>query len=77
MKSMMVFLFGAAVGVAAGLSWAPKDGKATRDQISSSLKDGADQLKRKGQNLSDAASSLLSKGRGQLKHELEQSAQAV
>ena len=73
----MVFLFGAVVGVAAGLSWAPKDGKATRDQIATSLKDGADHLKRKGQDFSDAASSLISKGRRQLKHELEQSAQAV
>ncbi len=49
--SLFAFLFGAAVGVAIGILYAPKSGKETRAQLKQFSQDLADDIKEKGSKI--------------------------
>ena len=71
------FFLGLGVGVAAGLLFAPKSGEETREFLRSRAGDGADFLKKRGEDLRDQASDLVDRGRETVSRHKENIANAV
>src|SRR5262245_37093954 len=57
------FFLGLGVGVAVGVLFAPKSGAETRDLIKSKANEGADYVKRRGNELRDQASEAIDRGK--------------
>ena len=71
------FFLGLGVGVAAGLLFAPKSGEETRTLIKSKASDGADYVRKRGENLRDSASEIIDKSRDVVARQKEQLNAAV
>ena len=71
------FFLGVGVGVAAGLLFAPKTGEETRTLIKSRANDGADFVRRRGEELKGQATGLVDRSRDVVARQKEQVAAAV
>jgi gas vesicle protein len=57
------FFLGLGLGVAVGVLFAPKSGEETRDMIRSKANEGADYMKRRGEEFRDQASDAIDRGK--------------
>jgi gas vesicle protein len=62
-NKLSYFLFGLGMGVAIGVLFAPKSGQETRQMLRSKATEGADYLRRKGEEVRDSATDLVGRGR--------------
>ena len=71
------FFLGLGLGVAAGMLFAPKSGKETRDFLRDRAEEGADAVKRRGEELKEQAAEALERSKGTIKRHRDNLAQAV
>src|SRR5438270_156746 len=71
------FFLGLGLGVAAGVLFAPKSGKETRDYLRDRAEEGADVVKRKSGELRDQAGDMLDRGKQQLQRHKDNLSAAV
>ena len=71
------FFLGVGVGVAAGLLFAPKTGEETRSLIKNRANDGAEFVRKRGEELKEQASELVDRSREVVARQKEQVAAAV
>ena len=71
------FFLGLGVGVAAGLLFAPKTGEETRSLIKSKATDGADYVRKRGENLRESANDIIDRGRDAVSRQKDQLSAAV
>jgi gas vesicle protein len=57
------FFLGLGLGVAVGVLFAPKSGEETRDMIRSKANEGADFMKRRGEEFRDQANEAIDRGK--------------
>jgi gas vesicle protein len=57
------FFLGLGLGVAVGVLFAPKSGEETRELIRNKANEGADFVKRRGEDLKDQASEAIDRGK--------------
>jgi gas vesicle protein len=63
-RTILTFVFGAAVGAVAALLFAPKVGEELRDDIGEAVNDGVHHLNRKGKGLMQEAQKLVELAQG-------------
>jgi len=71
------FFLGLGLGVAAGVLFAPKSGKETREYLRDRAEEGADAVKRRTGELRDQAGDLVDRGKQQLQRQKENLSAAV
>jgi gas vesicle protein len=62
-NKLSFFCLGLGLGVAVGILFAPKSGAETRQLLRSKAEEGADYVKRRGEELRDTATETLEKGK--------------
>jgi gas vesicle protein len=62
-NKLSYFCLGLGLGVAVGILFAPKSGAETRQLLRSKAEEGADYVKRRGEELRDTATETLQKGK--------------
>jgi gas vesicle protein len=65
------FFLGLGLGVAAGVLFAPRAGSETREYIRGKAEEGADYIKRRGEEIRDSATDLYERGRQQMQRQRE------
>jgi gas vesicle protein len=65
------FFLGLGLGVAAGVLFAPRAGSETREYIRGKAEEGADYIKRRGEEIRDSATDLYERGRQQVQRQRE------
>ena len=70
-SKLSYFLFGLGMGVAIGVLFAPKSGEETRELLKSKAGEGADYLRRRGEEVRDSATDLIGRGREALQSQKE------
>ena len=76
-NKLSYFFLGLGLGVAVGVLFAPKSGEETRDFIRSKANEGADYVKRRGNELRDAAGDALDRSKDTLRRQRENLTAAV
>jgi gas vesicle protein len=71
------FFLGLGLGVAVGVLFAPKSGEETRTLIRTKAEEGADYVKRKGDDLRETATEAFERGKQHAKRHKENLAAAV
>ena len=71
------FLLGLGVGVGIGILLAPKSGEETRELIKNKAEEGADFLKKRGEELKQNAAEWVDKGKEAINRQKESLADAV
>lgn len=71
------FFLGLGLGVAVGVLFAPKSGSETRDLLRSKAEEGADYVKRRGEELVDTATDAVDKGKQTIQRHKENLSAAV
>ncbi len=71
------FLLGLGVGVGIGMLFAPKSGQETRELIKNKTGEGADYLKKRGEELKQTAAEWVDKGKEALSRQKEHLADAM
>jgi gas vesicle protein len=76
-NKVFCFFLGLGLGVAVGVLFAPKSGEETRDLIRSKAEEGADYVKRRGEDLRDSATEALDKSKQTIQRHKDNLAAAV
>jgi len=76
-NKLSFFFLGLGLGVAVGVLFAPKSGTETRDLLSSRAEEGADYVKRRGEELVDTAADAVDKGKQTIQRHKENLTAAV
>jgi len=76
-KLSFFFFLGLGLGVAVGVLFAPKSGDETREFIRSKAGEGADYVKRRGEDLRETASETIDRGKDTLRRHKENVSAAV
>jgi gas vesicle protein len=71
------FFLGLGLGVAVGILFAPKSGAETRAYLRDRAEEGADYVKRRGEDLKDKASDAIDRGKDKIRRQRDNLAQAV
>lgn len=71
------FFLGLGLGIAVGVLFAPKSGEETREFIRSKTKEGADYVKRRGEELRDVAEDAIDRSRDTLRRQKDTLTAAV
>src|ERR1700675_4527869 len=71
------FFLGLGLGVAVGVLFAPKSGIETRELLRSKAEEGADFVKRRGEELRDTATETIERGKQTLRQQKDNLAAAV
>lgn len=77
MGKFFYFLMGVGFGTAAAILFAPKSGMESRNHIYSKAGEGADYVKRQGQQLRDTASQTIEQGKQTVQSQLRNLADAM
>jgi gas vesicle protein len=76
-NKLSYFCLGLGLGVAVGVLFAPKSGAETRQLLRSKAEDGADYVKRRGEDLRDTATEALDRGKQAVSRHRDNLAAAV
>lgn len=76
-SKLSYFLFGLGMGVAIGVLFAPKSGQETRELLRSKAGEGADYLRRRGEEVRDSATDMIGRGREAIQSQKENLAAAL
>lgn len=76
-NKLSYFCLGLGLGVAVGVLFAPKSGAETRQLLRSKAEDGADYVKRRGEDLRDTAEEALDRGKQAVSRHRDNLAAAV
>jgi gas vesicle protein len=76
-NKLSFFFLGLGLGVAVGVLFAPKSGTETRDLLRSRAEEGADYVKRRGEELVDTAADAVDKGKQTIQRHKENLTAAV
>ena len=76
-NKLSYFFLGLGLGVAAGVLFAPKSGAETREYLRDRAGDGADYVRRKGEELRDTASDTIDRGKETVRRHKENLSAAV
>ncbi len=76
-NKLSYFFLGLGLGVAVGVLFAPKSGTETRDLLRSKAEEGADYVKRRGEELVDTATEAVDKGKQTIQRHKENLSAAV
>jgi len=76
-SKLSFFFLGLGLGVAVGVLFAPKSGDETREFIRSKAGEGADYVKRRGEDLRETASETIDRGKDTLRRHKENVSAAV
>jgi gas vesicle protein len=76
-NKLSFFFLGLGLGVAVGVLFAPKSGTETRDLLRSKAEEGADYVKRRGEELVDTAADAVDKGKQTIQRHKENLTAAV
>jgi gas vesicle protein len=76
-NKLSYFFLGLGLGVAVGVLFAPKSGVETRDLLRSKAEEGADYVKRRGEELRDTATDTIERGKQTLRQQKDNLAAAV
>jgi gas vesicle protein len=76
-NKLSYFFLGLGLGVAVGVLFAPKSGDETRELLRSKAEEGADYVKRRGEELRDSAVDAVDKGKQTLQRHKENLSAAV
>ena len=71
------FIAGMGIGALAGILFAPKAGRETRQYLAERVEEGRDYVNRKGQRVREQASDYVERGRGILNQQKEHLSAAV
>lgn len=77
MSKFLYFLMGAGFGTAVAILFAPKSGMESRNYIYSKAGEGADYVKRQGQQFRDTASQTVEQGKQTVQSQLRNLADAM
>ncbi|MGD1093870.1 MAG: YtxH domain-containing protein [Bryobacteraceae bacterium] len=76
-NKLSFFFLGLGLGVAVGVLFAPKSGTETRELLRSKAEEGADYVKRRGEELVDTAADAVDKGKQTIQRHKENLTAAV
>src|SRR5580658_337889 len=76
-NKLSYFFLGLGLGVAVGVLFAPNSGSETRDLLRSKAEEGADYVKRRGEELVDTAAEAVDKGKQTIQRHRENLSAAV
>ncbi len=76
-NKLSYFFLGLGLGVAVGVLFAPKSGVETRELLISKAGEGADFVKRRGEELRDTATETIERGKQTLRQQKDNLAAAV
>ena len=76
-SKLSYFLFGLGMGVAVGVLFAPKSGEETREMLKSRANEGADYLRRRGEEVRDSATDMIGRGKEALQSQKDNLAAAL
>ena len=76
-SKLSYFFLGLGLGVAAGVLFAPKSGRETREFLRDKADESADYVKRRSDELKDQAAEAIDRGKTQIKRHKDNLAQAV
>ena len=71
------FLAGVTIGALAGILFAPKSGKETREYLAERAEEGRDYVSRKGRQIREQATEYVERGKGVLSQQREHLAAAM
>jgi gas vesicle protein len=76
-NKLSYFFLGLGLGVAVGVLFAPKSGVETRELLRSKAEEGADFVKRRGEELRDTATETIERGKQTLRQQKDNLSAAV
>jgi gas vesicle protein len=76
-SKLSYFLFGLGMGVAVGVLFAPKSGEETRELLKTRANEGADYLRRRGEEVRDSATDMIGRGKEALQSQKDNLAAAL
>ena len=76
-SKLSYFFLGLGLGVAVGVLFAPKSGAETREFLKSRAEEGADYVKRRGDDLRESTTTAIEKGRQAVQRQKENLTAAV
>jgi gas vesicle protein len=76
-SKLSYFLFGLGMGVAVGVLFAPKSGEETREMLKSRANEGADYLRRRGEEVRDSATDMIGRSKEALQSQKDNLAAAL
>jgi gas vesicle protein len=71
------FLAGLGVGALAGILYAPKSGRETRDDLANSAREGTEYLRNRGKQVAEQVGTLVDKGKEQVGEYVDRGREAV
>jgi|SRR6185503_12043987 len=76
-SKLSYFLFGLGMGVAVGVLFAPKSGEETREMLKSRANEGAEYLRRRGEEVRDSATDMIGRSKEALQSQKDNLAAAL
>jgi gas vesicle protein len=71
------FLAGLGVGALAGILYAPKSGRETRDELANSAREGTEYLRNRGRQVADQVGTMVDRGKEQVGEYVDRGREAV